>query len=299
MRLNIDRQMHLAWPWAANQAYRGYVGREDFQGRQDVGKACDLVYPEYILELVRKLNLLLEIMRGTGPICDAESERQSGAQIDADAKAGIGAPAMYTHHATLLINVTANTGKAAYVACRAPLLIAQAVKAVSGIGAPIYYSRMISVPISVAGQSKQGVPMRVLPLSYMTSVYAEAMSCLPIPFGASCGISCGVNAAARLAMPLPATVNGVMALSYVSAEPQLGTSLPTSARTMASSTASVGKIDFLRSAPVVCAGGSRSKASCNMSDTAWLPPVWVNGGLWIRQVHDDPVQRDNGDLEVT
>ncbi len=34
-------------------------------------------------------------------------------------------------------------------------------------------------------------------------------------------------------------------------------------------------------------------------DIGWLPPVWVDGGLWIRQVHDDPIQQDNGALEVT
>ena len=32
-------------------------------------------------------------------------------------------------------------------------------------------------------------------------------------------------------------------------------------------------------------------------DTAWLPPVWVDGGLWIRQAHTI-VKRDDGSLEV-
>lgn len=33
-------------------------------------------------------------------------------------------------------------------------------------------------------------------------------------------------------------------------------------------------------------------------DTAWYPPVMINGGLYIQQVYEDPVQNENGELEV-
>ena len=32
-------------------------------------------------------------------------------------------------------------------------------------------------------------------------------------------------------------------------------------------------------------------------DTAWLPPVWVDGGLWIRQAHTI-ARHEDGSLEV-
>lgn len=33
-------------------------------------------------------------------------------------------------------------------------------------------------------------------------------------------------------------------------------------------------------------------------DSAWYPPEWINGGLYLRQVYEDPVQNENGELEV-
>lgn len=63
VRHNIDRPASLGWAWANNENFRGFVGREDFRGYKDYGKNCDFFYPEYILELVRKLNLLIGIMK--------------------------------------------------------------------------------------------------------------------------------------------------------------------------------------------------------------------------------------------
>ena len=65
VRHNIDHPASIGWGWANNTAFRGYVGRENFRGHGQYGAACDLFYPEYIIELVRKLNLLIEIMRDT------------------------------------------------------------------------------------------------------------------------------------------------------------------------------------------------------------------------------------------
>lgn len=63
VRHNIDRPASLGWAWANNENFRGFVGREDFRGYKDYGKNCDFFYPEYLLELVRKLNLLIGIMK--------------------------------------------------------------------------------------------------------------------------------------------------------------------------------------------------------------------------------------------
>lgn len=65
IRHNIDKPLPIGWAWAWNPEFRGYIGREDFHGFDEYGASCDYVYAEYIIELVRKLNLLLEVMRGT------------------------------------------------------------------------------------------------------------------------------------------------------------------------------------------------------------------------------------------
>lgn len=72
VRHNIDHPASLGWAWANNNSFRGYIGREDFKGYSKYGENSDYVYPEYIIELVRKLNLLIELMRYTAKISSIE-----------------------------------------------------------------------------------------------------------------------------------------------------------------------------------------------------------------------------------
>ena len=61
VRHNIDLPASVGWGWANNPKLRGYVGREDFKGYADHGLNGDFFYAEYLLELVRRLNLMLSI----------------------------------------------------------------------------------------------------------------------------------------------------------------------------------------------------------------------------------------------
>lgn len=299
VRLNIDRQMHLDWPWAVNPETRGYVGREDFQGRQDVGKACDLVYPEYILELVRKLNLLLEIMRGTGPICNVDVPQPSGTQISADAKSGVGARVDCKHNASTMLSAPALSRQAAHVEAAVASSSQRSVEVQPHASVPIYYNRNVPAPISAEGQAKPGIPTEPEPLALSSNVSAEAWAVKPLPTDADvlCGSSIQVDASPKQALPL--TPDGVVAQSSMEAEPGQGLSLPASGTVLSGSQVEIGDVPLRRPRPAECACLIGTKISCAVTDTAWLPPIWVNGGLWIRQVHDAPVQRDNGDLEVT
>lgn len=64
----IDDVVPLAWRWAYDASFRGYIGQSWFRGRTTSGKEKPhTVYPEYILELVRRVNLILELMRDTYP----------------------------------------------------------------------------------------------------------------------------------------------------------------------------------------------------------------------------------------
>lgn len=84
VRHNIDRPASLGWAWANNENFRGFVGREDFRGYRDYGKNCDFFYPEYLLELVRKLNLLIGIMKDSANFASFSFEEGLKTDISSD-----------------------------------------------------------------------------------------------------------------------------------------------------------------------------------------------------------------------
>lgn len=64
VRYNINRVVPIHFDWATDPNFRGYVGREDFRGYDTYGENSDDVYPEYIFELVYRLNQFIEILKG-------------------------------------------------------------------------------------------------------------------------------------------------------------------------------------------------------------------------------------------
>lgn len=58
---NAELFFEIKWGWQHNWSFRGYTGLKKFA-------KGDTVYPEYIKELVRGVNLFIETVRGTGPI---------------------------------------------------------------------------------------------------------------------------------------------------------------------------------------------------------------------------------------
>ena len=324
VRLNIDRQMHLDWPWAVRTDSRGYVGREDFQGRQDVGKACDKVYPEYILELVRKLNLLLEIMRGTGPIRYADTAQLIRALIDADAKSGIGARVDYRHNAsTDILTSGARSGKSVRMAASSASKSIRRTDVQPKAAVPVSCSHVIPSLLSASGRSRVSAPAELEMPDIHSMAEADAMAIkrqniahisalrlsdtVSMPdakTGESILFEMGCITAhpsmeteIRNGLPLHMAAHTVPG-SSTQAEPTKG--LPR--RIYASLTGSsdtAAELAKQQPAWVESTGRSVATAICSAVDTGWLTPKWVSGGLWIRQVHDDPVQRENGELEIT
>lgn len=69
VRHNIDRLAPLGWRWADTPSFHGYIGREDFLGVDAAGEnGADDVYHTYFIELVRKLNVLIQIMRADSDV---------------------------------------------------------------------------------------------------------------------------------------------------------------------------------------------------------------------------------------
>lgn len=74
VRGHIDLITDFPWPWEVDPNFRGYIGTKYFVGTrieydEEGGiakiKQGNEVYPEYILELARRINLLIELLRGT------------------------------------------------------------------------------------------------------------------------------------------------------------------------------------------------------------------------------------------
>lgn len=70
-RYNLDIIWHPGWPWALpscpswlQRNSRSFLAREDVRGYSQYKEQCDLVYGWYLLELVRKMNILIRLMRG-------------------------------------------------------------------------------------------------------------------------------------------------------------------------------------------------------------------------------------------
>lgn len=324
VRLNIDRQMHLDWPWAVRTDSRGYVGREDFQGRQDVGKACDKVYPEYILELVRKLNLLLEIMRGTGPVQYADTAQLIATQIEDDAKSGIGARVDYRHNAsTDILTSGARSGKSVLTAASSALKSVRRTDVQPKAAAPVSCSHVIPSLLSASGRSRVSAPAEpempdihsmaeadVMSVSRQNIAHISALRLsdtvsMPdaktgesILFEMGC-ITAHPSMETEIRNGLPLHMNAAaVSGSAAQAETQKGLPRRIYANLTGISTPAV-ELAKQQPARIESVGRSVATAICSAVDTGWLTPKWINGGLWIRQVHDDPVQRENGELEVT
>ena len=74
---NVDLVSPPRWSWHVDPGSRGYIGRPRFKGTtiiyDDEGAIenvlyGDHVYPEYILELVDRVNLMIELLRGSKPV---------------------------------------------------------------------------------------------------------------------------------------------------------------------------------------------------------------------------------------
>lgn len=64
---NIDTLTPFSFRWAWDADFRGYIGRQIIRGVDAYGdEGADDVYPEYFKELVRRLNLLIEVLRCSG-----------------------------------------------------------------------------------------------------------------------------------------------------------------------------------------------------------------------------------------
>lgn len=73
VRYNIDRFGIVHWTWASIPAKEGYIGRTEVRGVSTYGSASDKVYGWYMIELTKRLNTLLEVLKNTADFSELEN----------------------------------------------------------------------------------------------------------------------------------------------------------------------------------------------------------------------------------
>ena len=320
VRLNIDHPAPLGWAWERKPDFRGYLGRVEMRGAATHRRRCDVVYPEYIVELARKLNVLLEIMRGTGLLADVECRLLLGVVQDIELRSQPAAHVETEHLSATQVQPDIASQPAAHIETDTISRTNISADAASQRSAPMETAVSIPMLVEVEGDPGPAAPMEMEPYAAKSKVSVEAMA---VPIGR-----------------VVHTDSEVLAQSAVSAGLTGGTAVQADAEVSVASTVSA-KVTSAESLPVACEGlsesavsaeadmgrakqfratvltGSRVEAaatiilpaqmeiktpvvslvSCELG-TAWYPPKWVNGGLWIRQSHS-VTQNENGELVIT
>ena len=317
VRLNIERAAPLSWAWAWDKTFRGYLGRAEVQGVSTHWKARDEVYPEYIIELSRRLNLLLEILRGTAMLSDAEALQAAAANIHAEAYSRQSARMDTTQKAITTIYSETHKAQGADVSTEMETATITKADADPGVAANAYFQMRSASGILADGQHIQAEPATPALLPIRSMVEAEAMAAGQIETAVDIIASSAIDADIGKGESLPIESNAV-SNSQAAAEAAACGSAPPEAKSKSNSmgtaeatksksypvaagaifkTALSGEAEKILAAPVGVANNSGVTVVCSIG-TAWLPPVWIDGGLWIRQTQNVS-QTENGELVIT
>lgn len=316
VRHNINRPAPVGWGWANNPNLRGYVGREDFKGYAENGLNGDLFYAEYLLEMVRRLNLMLSIMKGTanlkemvGPIL-SQSESIHALLSLPSAPMKFSQPA----YSSFICGLQANKSKSFEFFDKSATL--------NKVSAQRFQSRpMLLDERSLSKQKSQmGMPIaRVLP-SYSEGIFSisEAMMDVFNAIYLSSGYGLSHSSSKTIiSIPKPSVLIGDEK-SRTTPSATTDALLPNPIR--ASATAKASETVELNAPTVVVAEGSElaksgietiferirprrlttqtmSSVKCiAILDSAWFTPIWVGGRLYIRQAYE--TNRTDAVLEV-
>lgn len=328
IRHNIDHPVPLDWKWAKDRSFRGYIGREDFKGVDAYGEdEADDVYPEYIIELVRRLNLLLEIMRCDGNHVGAfdaadltATDSHTTIRQASGFEIGNGSGVSFTTYlntaihagfaaqiiadlipaSTDYLTLNARPGSGVYVS---PVLKSVSTdctipRARLGSGSP-------TSPVTEAAKTSYFKPF----VFYGWPAYVEAKkennSITDSDVTAKGGEASPVSGSDASKTSDDTTVRAAgsicvqsieIARTYpqVTARPADGLQVKSQehVNTPADATVTPGQ-----SAQIKYIGAVEVPYTKVTIYSAWLPPIWVDGGLWIRQSHG-VTQNEIGELVI-
>lgn len=184
----FDDVVPLPWRWAFDLDFRGYIGQSRFHGRTTGGKEkTHTVYPEYILELVRRLNMILEFMRGTYPYTqELAAKGYAGSLIDWTMYAGRGAPIIRSMITRSKISQTPLTvGMGVRLGSRVSSGITAAFTPEALRAASVDVRMHMAAPVKVSGEVMRPGKIQLRPV--ISGTYSETLveTTLPAPLAAS------------------------------------------------------------------------------------------------------------------
>lgn len=316
VRHNIDLPAPVGWGWANNPNLRGYVGREDFKGYAEEGLNGDFFYAEYLLELVRRLNLMLSIMKGTANLKEMVGPILSQTDSIRNLLALPSAPMKFSQPAfsSFVCGLQANQSKG----------LAYADRSLTRNIATAHGFRSRSLHLDEIVNSKQlsqmGMPaVRVLP-SYSEGIFSvsEAMMDVFNAIYLSSGFGLAhTTSKTTIAMAQPKVMELEVNSRASSAAPAVilqpkplfgaesarasetaTMNAPTVVATDGSEHSKSGIVTvFERIRPRRLATQTMSEVKCiAILDSAWLAPIWRNGKLYIRQAYE--TNQTDATLEV-
>jgi hypothetical protein len=320
LRYNIDQATPIGWRWANDPTFRGYVGRDDFRGYRWHGMDCDFVYPEYIIELVRKLNLMIDIMKDNANISSAAHQSDSPTLLISGLLAKQSAPMAHESDSASIFlqglirkpsKPIAGESKSASIflqglirkpsrpiipeveKCKAETLHESTLiqKRVTPFGSYWDLMNTLSEAEMDVWKSLHITPGVGMAESSGAGQVADVPSFPVIGSGVSKSTQ-DVDVTAAESSPIQATGlgNTIHKGEILPREP-FGVVGADKSTTQHSATPD-GLVPF--------GGGGKEKSASDSTaqmDSAWFPPVWVNGGLWIRQAYG-VTQNDDGSLGV-
>lgn len=317
VRYNIDQATPIGWRWANDPTFRGYVGREDFRGVSWYGNKADSVYPEYILELVRKLNLLIDIMKDNANTTDAVHQSNSSTLFLQGLIRKPSAPMAHESESASL-----------YL----PGFVHKPSKPIAGEGnsASLFLQGLIRKPSrpmdadkckiatlhesTLLGKMAARLDGNSELMHTLSTSEMDVWKSLPV---SGSGTAESISAAQGADVPSFPVIGSAVSKSTQGVDVTAAESSPIQATHLGKT---IHKGEILPREPfgvvvgdksttehsatpdglIPLGGGGEGKAesvSSAQMDSAWHPPVWVNGGLWIRQAYE-VTQNDDGSLGV-
>lgn len=315
VRHNIEMFFKIGWGWAVDPDFRGYVGRKDFKGIAS-GNA-DLVYSEYILELVRGANLLHEVLRGTADMAEGMAQYNIPAPFVGDMCVRKSAPVKYWGSSmcdvqgsgislpSVVVCASKKSDSVHVVHLRktpSMPLVGNHIRAKSthdasafpAVSAALHYC---SDPLQSLSNGWMDVADAVnLNIRFESATIEDgggvALPSVPI-------VSESIGASAHDAMiavcesaPICGTgIAGSVGHGAMVAREAIGVEASESSSTKDFAA-------YVKTIPKY--GGTAERVFSKhdaVIDSAWYPPVWVDGGLWIRQSHS-VTQNENGELVI-
>lgn len=303
VRHNIDLPAKTGWAWCSSTGFRGYVGRDDFFGVSTHGGLADPLYPEYILELVRKLNLLIDILRGSGPLSDMASI----SSVEYYTSQTLDQLPMYDIPIKTTSEISSNISSEFEFLIPTPMMLDFDVLYSSSESSAVIMTATAALPkmvIEAVTEHRRGnsVPVVSLPSIYDEYHFGndpvEAISGIVVPAVPRTSTSTNDNETNAFCVPsisLPTLLGTFTSSSNSAIEGAIVAPISSRYRADTYSSSSVNGVSMVELC-VISQGTISAEIEIGFM---WMYPEWVNDDGWLfHQVYDYNYDEETGILEV-